>query len=187
MGILEQARKVSEKLNLQRNGHAEPALRPVQAYEINELNEITPHSADTWNQAEAEALLADLRREVAQIQWRQWRGSFPPTIAHLVADGQAICRDLADDHEQEARRGWDVLELMHESAALTLRIARGERPPALPPMTAEEAAWICRGIERDQNLPAGSLDLLASRGYVRGQLASVYHEALGLSEAAPAA
>ncbi len=80
-----------------------------------------------WDQADATALLADLGRDLARIERERHRGRFPETIARLVADGVSICRDLANRHELEAERGWNALELMRQSAELTLRIARGER------------------------------------------------------------
>ncbi len=105
-----------------------------QGYAENAVNAVMPEPVEPWDQAKAEVLLADLRRDLARIERDLHCGRFPEIIARLVADGLSICRTLADHHDLEGQRGWNTLDLMRQSAALTLRIARGEKPPALGPI-----------------------------------------------------
>jgi hypothetical protein len=80
-----------------------------------------------WDLAAAEALLAELRVGLARIERAQYRGRFPPLLAKVVGDGVAVCEGYVRDHEQEAARGWDALELLRGGVRYTLAIARGDQ------------------------------------------------------------
>jgi hypothetical protein len=66
-----------------------------------------------WDQVEAERLLGDLRVEVVRI-----RGTFatgiPAPLGRLLDDAVVIGERYIRDHELEAARGWDALELLRD-------------------------------------------------------------------------
>lgn len=68
-------------------------------------------------QAEAERLLAELRAEVEQIK-ADFAGDLPTPLANLLADGLAIAEGYIVNHEAEASRGWDALDLLRGMAPI---------------------------------------------------------------------
>jgi hypothetical protein len=72
------------------------------------LRELPP-----WDQVEADRLLGELRSEVARIE--ATFGACPPApLAPLLDDAIAIGERYIRDHELEAARGWDALELLRD-------------------------------------------------------------------------
>src|SRR5262245_63434904 len=56
-----------------------------------------------WDQAAADALLAQLRQEVGRLERRHFSGRFPEPLQAVVADGLAIAEGLIRDHALEAQ------------------------------------------------------------------------------------
>jgi hypothetical protein len=81
-------------------------------------------SACTWDQAEAERLLADLRTAVERIKRHDFGGRPSVLFLTLAADAVAIAEGHIRNHEAEAARGWDVLEQLREEKRVLLNIAR---------------------------------------------------------------
>ena len=67
-----------------------------------------------WDAAVADALLAELRLEVDGIARSFNGGAPPPALATLLADAVRIGERYIRDHDAEASRGWDALELLRE-------------------------------------------------------------------------
>lgn len=65
----------------------------------------------TWDQAEADRLLAELRAAVDE-QRRAFGGSFPAPLSAVVATYLDVAEGYVANHEAEAARGWDPLELL---------------------------------------------------------------------------
>jgi len=65
----------------------------------------------TWDQAEAARLLAELRAAV-DAQRRAFGGSFPAPLSAVVADYLAVAEGYVANHEAEAARGWDAMQLL---------------------------------------------------------------------------
>jgi hypothetical protein len=82
-----------------------------------------PTPARLWHQAEAEKLLADLRATVERINRSDFRGRPPALFRKLAADVVAIAEGHVRDHEMEAARGWDALELLRDRKRVLLGIA----------------------------------------------------------------
>jgi hypothetical protein len=80
-----------------------------------------------WDQAEADRLLTELRDGLARIERERYRGRFPPLLAKVVGGGLAVCETYVRDHEREAARGWDALELLRGAVPGVLSMARGDR------------------------------------------------------------
>jgi hypothetical protein len=80
-----------------------------------------------WNQNEADRLLAHLSGELARIKREKYRGRFPPGMATIITDGLSIADRYVRNHEQEAARGWDVMELLRDLVSSLLSMARGDR------------------------------------------------------------
>jgi hypothetical protein len=80
-----------------------------------------------WDQAEADRLLTRLRDGLAQIERDQYSGKFPPHLAIVTANGVKVCEAYAQDHEREAARGWNALELLRGAVSDLLAIADGTR------------------------------------------------------------
>ena len=64
-----------------------------------------------WDPVEASHLLDDLRAQ-ADEQRRSFGGSFPPALATVVSDYVAVAESYVANHEAEAARGWDPMELL---------------------------------------------------------------------------
>jgi hypothetical protein len=92
-----------------------------------------PASQLPWDQAEAERLVADLRA-AADCARQDFGGPFPADLQAVVSDGIAIAEGFVADHETEARRGWDVLQLL-----------RGVKPGLLATIDRVRRAGEARG------------------------------------------
>jgi hypothetical protein len=79
-----------------------------------------------WDPAEADRLLAHLRTELARIKWEKFRGQIPPALANVTADGLVIAEGYIRNHEQEAARGWDALQMLRDLVASLLGTAQRE-------------------------------------------------------------
>jgi hypothetical protein len=66
-----------------------------------------------WDQVEGERLLAELRSEVDKIRFR-FGGRPPVPLTQLLADAITIGERYVREHELEAARGWDALELLRD-------------------------------------------------------------------------
>ena len=77
-----------------------------------------------WDAVEAERLLAELRAEVILIEWEDYRGQTPAHLATLLRDALAIGARYVRDHEAEAARGWDALQLLRDLVPHVQSIAR---------------------------------------------------------------
>jgi hypothetical protein len=67
----------------------------------------------TQSPAEAERLLADLREAVARARW-DFGGPFPGDLQAVVGDGLLIAEGYVANHDAEAGRGWDALDLLRK-------------------------------------------------------------------------
>jgi hypothetical protein len=83
-----------------------------------------------WDQTEADRLLADLRAAVTRAR-QEFGGPFPADLQAVVADGIAIAEGYVANHEAEARRGWDALQLLRKvKPRLLATVARVKGTPA---------------------------------------------------------
>jgi hypothetical protein len=71
-----------------------------------------PAAPPPWDEAEARQLLSELHAEVDQLRQLHFGGTFPEPLATVVADYLAVAEAYVTDHEGEASRGWDALELL---------------------------------------------------------------------------
>jgi hypothetical protein len=71
--------------------------------------------------------LAELRDGLARIEREQYHAKFPPHLARVVEIGVKLCGAYVRDHEAEAARGWDALELLRGAVPDLLSIADGTR------------------------------------------------------------
>jgi hypothetical protein len=92
-----------------------------------------------WDQVEAERLLADLRATVERIARQGFGGKPPASFLALAEDAVAIAEGYIRDHDREAARGWDALDLLRGVKSVLCQAAgrlgaRGEnlRPGAAP-------------------------------------------------------
>lgn len=74
----------------------------------------------SWDPAAADVLLAKLRAEVAAVDAAFARQT-PAPLANVLADALTIAAGYVANHELEARRGWDALELLR---GMTVNIRR---------------------------------------------------------------
>jgi hypothetical protein len=82
-----------------------------------------PAPAVTWDQAEAEGLLAELRDGLARRE-STWPGrKFPPVKAAVLQIGVEACEAYVRDHDLEAARGWDALALLRAAVPRVLSLA----------------------------------------------------------------
>src|SRR5262249_47737888 len=96
-------------------------------------------SAGGWDQTAAHALLARLRQELRRLERRHFSGRFPEPLRPGVADGLAIAEGFSADHELEARRGWDALDLLRWTQGRLLQTVERVRvhPEHLAPVTVQ--------------------------------------------------
>jgi hypothetical protein len=80
-----------------------------------------------WDQAEAERLLARLRNELVRIERDYYRGKMPQVAANLAADGLSIADGYVANHDAEAARGWDAMELLRGLVEDLPGVVRGDR------------------------------------------------------------
>jgi hypothetical protein len=66
-----------------------------------------------WDQAAADAVLGELRAEVTRI-CTEFGGAPPAPLDGLLSDAIAIGERYVREHELEAARGWDPLELLRD-------------------------------------------------------------------------
>ena len=64
-----------------------------------------------WNQVEADRLLDELKAEAEKIKNR-FNGKSPRAMTVLLDDAMNIATRYVRDHEAEAARGWDTLDLL---------------------------------------------------------------------------
>jgi hypothetical protein len=90
----------------------------------------------TWDQAEADRLLAELRSASTFVGRAAEAGRATPALATVAALclqlGEKFCRE----REEEAAHGWDTLALLRDAAAQARRFAREvgtATEPAPPP------------------------------------------------------
>jgi hypothetical protein len=83
------------------------AVPPEQNCPENEVNE----QSRPWDHAAADSLLTNLRADVARLK-QDLDGAVPPALAAVAADLLSLAEGYVRDHEREAIRGWDALELL---------------------------------------------------------------------------
>jgi hypothetical protein len=83
-------------------------------------------SAATWDRAEAERVLEQLRADLARIERDQHRGKFHPVLARVLLDGVAVAESFIVNHEREAAAGWDPMKLLRDCARRLVRTAKLE-------------------------------------------------------------
>lgn len=91
----------------------------------------TPSPALPWDAAGAERTLRDLTTELLRIECQVYRGRFPDRVRSVVDIGLEMCRGYVANHQLEAARGYDPMELLRSGAAWTVAVAKG-RPPVTP-------------------------------------------------------
>jgi hypothetical protein len=94
-----------------------------------------------WDQAEADRLLAELRAAAHCVGRAAEAGRARPALAAVAALCLRLGEKFDREHELEAARGWDAMELLRDAAAQARRIARevGLAPDAgpLPPASGQ--------------------------------------------------
>jgi hypothetical protein len=90
-----------------------------------------------WDAAAADRLLAEFRYDLAQLERERFHGQFFYPFSAYVADGLALAEGYVVNHQQEAARGWDSVELLRDLVTSTLRTVRGYRPPIQAERTDE--------------------------------------------------
>jgi hypothetical protein len=83
--------------------------------------------ADPWDQAKADRLLTAMR-EAADRARREHGGRFPPALANVVADALRVAEGYVQNHEAEAARGWDALELLCDTEVKLRELLAANRP-----------------------------------------------------------
>jgi hypothetical protein len=73
-------------------------------------------------------LLEHLRRELAWLE-RLWpKERFPPVKANVIGIYTEVCEGYVRDHELEAARGWDALDLLRSAVRSALTLATPPTP-----------------------------------------------------------
>src|SRR5262249_38743087 len=80
--------------------------------ELLRSGEPSPASAGGWDQAEADRLLAEAREALAHAEAERRAGRMTEARRNVVRTWLWVCEGYARDHEKEARRGWDALDLL---------------------------------------------------------------------------
>jgi hypothetical protein len=80
-----------------------------------------------WSQAAADQVLADIRATIARLERGFPGGRFPAPVQNLMTDAIANAERLIRDHEMEAARGWDALELLCGVRQLVQEVAARAR------------------------------------------------------------
>jgi hypothetical protein len=65
-----------------------------------------------WDAAEANRLLEELRVDIRRIESVDFGGRPPTPLQHVLADALVIAEGFIANHELEAARGWDALDLL---------------------------------------------------------------------------
>ena len=137
--VLEDARRAGVELVVTHRGTvrwrcAGPLPEDLRADLIAHKAEIVAllRQAVSWDQTTAELLLADVKHEVDRI--RAEDGGRPPApLARLLEDAIVIGERYIRDHEIEAARGWDALELLRDLVPHVRDVAaRWQRTHAQP-------------------------------------------------------
>jgi hypothetical protein len=66
-----------------------------------------------WHQAEADQVLAELHAEVERLK-AAFGNKLPAPLASMLDDAVVIGKRYIREHELEARRGWDAMELLRD-------------------------------------------------------------------------
>lgn len=86
-----------------------------------------PSPMPTWEyQVEAEALLAKLREDLAQIEAEQPGGRFSPLRAKAVRNWVEGCEEYVKTGAKEASHGWDALAMLRNTAKRAIDQANRE-------------------------------------------------------------
>ncbi|MCI0463310.1 MAG: hypothetical protein L0Z62_40705 [Gemmataceae bacterium] len=110
-------------------GYLDLALRPLPAPLSDDVTDRNDKTTSSWDQAEAERLLAELRTEVRRLTREEYGGVAPALFGRLAADLLAIGEGYVRNHDAEAARGWDALALLREvKPALGKLAATVKRP-----------------------------------------------------------
>ena len=80
-----------------------------------------------WDQVEADQLLGEARAALARVEARHRAGRVTAAHRNVVALWLEVCEQYARDHESEARRGWDAMQLLRAAVRRLL----GDAPAAL--------------------------------------------------------
>jgi hypothetical protein len=80
-----------------------------------------------WDRVEADRLLALARAALARVEARHRAGRVTAAHRNVVALWLEVCEQYARDHESEARRGWDAMQLLRAAVRRLL----GDAPAAL--------------------------------------------------------
>jgi hypothetical protein len=118
----------------------------------------------TWDQAEAERLLGQIREALARVERAVAADEAP---AHRVAVVQLwleVAEGFVKNRKAEAARGWDALDLLRGAVRQGLRAAAGERPSPFT-YTPEEEAQLCRWLESFCGWPQGSAVMWSPTGH----------------------
>jgi hypothetical protein len=88
---------------------------------------------ESWNQAEGERSLAELKALANRARRQAFGGQFPVPLENVVTDILAIGKGYVTHPEEEWRRGWDPLALLRGLHGLLSDIlAREKRCQACP-------------------------------------------------------
>jgi hypothetical protein len=79
--------------------------------------------APPWDQAEADRLLDQLRRELARLEHTWPGGKLPPDRQNVVQIGVEECEYYVRNHQLEAACGWNPLALLRDALPGVLRLA----------------------------------------------------------------
>jgi hypothetical protein len=87
-----------------------------------------------WDQVEADRFLATARAAVTHAEAEHRAGRITNVRLDACRTWQEVCEGYAADHESEARRGWDAMQLLRD-ASQRLAVAAGCTDPRFLPGT----------------------------------------------------
>ena len=85
-----------------------------------------PPPVPAWDQAAADAVLAEVRAEVERIS-ADFGDRPPPALAALLADAVRVGERFVRCHETETGRGWNPVDLLRDLLAVVWECASNFR------------------------------------------------------------
>jgi hypothetical protein len=92
--------------------HKKLTVHKAELLELLQRPTLLPHGF-VWDAAAAEVSLVELRAEISRVE-TELGGALPEPLATLLADAVVIGKRYISNHELEARRGWDAMELLRD-------------------------------------------------------------------------
>jgi hypothetical protein len=93
-----------------------------------------------WDQAEAERLLAEVRASAAQAEAQSAAGRLTTVRRNLVLLWVEVAEGYVENHEMEARRGWDAMKLLRSAVCRAADLVAGSQTAGSGRMPGEAEA-----------------------------------------------